>query len=267
MEEKILSSDTFNIIITTIILLSFGSLPIFFLFRYQRKRYLHKQELFEMKEAFNKNLLQSKLEIQEQTLTHIARELHDNISPLISIVQLNLGAPKLKKNPDIQPELSELKSNAGQLMTELKSLGVTLNTDHIMHLGFVDALWQELDRIERTKVFKTTRTVRGEKFRLRPEHEIILFRMCQEILNNIVKHSDAKTITAEIDYEPGIFQITISDDGSGFDTDYIDRHAAENNSTGLLNIRSRAKLINADINVFSAPRQGTNTTIKVSHNQ
>ncbi|GAB2809107.1 hypothetical protein GCM10027043_05380 [Ferruginibacter profundus] len=223
--------------------------------------------MLELKEIFNKNLLQSKLEIQEQTLGHIARELHDNISPLISIIQINLGTPKLKRAPEIQSELSELKSNANQLMTELKSLSLTLNTDHIMHCGFVDALWQELDRLERTKLYKTKRTLTGEKFRLRPEHEIILFRMCQELLNNIIKHAAAKNIFVQLDFNPGAYHLTITDDGKGFDIDGVQHNNPEKNSTGLLNIKSRAKLINAIVEVSSSPGKGTTTSITVSDNQ
>lgn len=267
MEENILNAGTLNIIITTIILLVIGIFIVLFLFRYQRKRYLHNEELIELREAFNRNLLQSKLEMQEQTLNHISKELHDNISPLISIIQINLGKPNLKKNPEIQPELAELKANAGQLMTELKSLSVTLNTDHIMHLGFADALWKELDRIERTGMFKTTRTVKGEKYRLRPEHEIILFRMCQELLNNAVKHSEAGIISVEIDYKSDELYLTIADDGKGFNTGLNEKHAAENNSTGLLNVRNRAKLIGATVRFESGINTGTTVSISLNAHQ
>jgi signal transduction histidine kinase len=263
MQEEFSQIDTFNLVITTAILVAFGGLLVFFLFQYQRKRYDHTREMLELREAFNKSLLQSKLEIQEQTLGHIARELHDNISPLISIIQINLGTPKLKKITDIQVEISDLKANAGQLMTELKSLSITLNTDYIMSCGFADALWQELDRLERTRQYKTIRTETGEKFRLRPEHEIMLFRMCQEILNNIIKHANAKTITVQIDYNPGKFQVNITDDGIGFDPGYTQSHSAEKASTGLLNIQSRAKLINAQFTINSKLQKGTIATITI----
>jgi len=263
MYSQLLQINTPTIIVSTLLQVSIGGLLIFFVLYYQRRRYRHKQEMLQLKEAFNQNLMQSKLEIQEQTLNHISRELHDNISPLISIIQINLGAPGLKKNQAIQPEITELKVNTNQLMAELKSLSVTLNTDHIMHIGFAEALWFELDRLERTKVFKTIRTITGEKFRLRPENEIILFRMCQEILNNIVKHANANNITVELNYEPGKYHLVITDDGIGFNTAEIDAAASGKNSTGLRNIQSRAMLINAQVNVSSTPGKGTTTNITV----
>lgn len=263
MEQKFAGVDTLNLIITTIVLLGVGLLLVFFLLQYQRKRFLHRQEMQEIKDTFHQSLLQSKLEIQEQTLGHISRELHDNISPLISIIQLNLGSPRLKKVPDIQPVIAELKATAGQLMTELKSLSIALNTDHIMHRGLTDALWDELDRIERTGQFKTIRTITGEKYRLGPEHEIILFRICQEVLNNIIKHSQASAINIQIDYTAQQFKISISDDGIGFDPQSAEEYSAKKRSTGLLNIQGRAKLINAEININSSPGNGATTSITV----
>lgn len=263
MYTQLLQVNTPTIVVTTLLQVGIGGLLIFFVLYYQRRRFLHKQEMLQLKDAFNQNLMQSKLEIQEQTLNHISRELHDNISPLISIIQLNLGAPALKKNQGIQPEIAELKVNTNQLMAELKSLSVTLNSDHIMHIGFADALWFELDRLERTKVFKTIRTITGEKFRLRPEHEIILFRMCQEILNNIVKHAHAKNITVELNYSPGKYHLVITDDGVGFNTEQVETESAGKNSTGLRNIQSRARLINAQVITASIPGKGTNTSITI----
>lgn len=264
MEQKISGLDTFNLILTTAVLLGVGLLLVLLLFQYQRKKYLHYQEVRDLKDAFSKSLLQSKLEIQEQTLGHISRELHDNISPLISIIQLNLGTPRLKKITDIQPDLNELRANANQLMTELKSLSVTLNTDYIMHRGLMDALWEDLDRIERTKQLKTVRTITGEKYRLSPEHEILLFRICQEILNNIVKHAKATIIIVQIDYTPDQYKICITDNGIGFDPNNAEEENTSKKSTGLLNIQSRAKLINAEISIHSVPEKGTSTTITIS---
>jgi len=264
MQKIFLNTDNLNLVISTAVLLFMGILLVFFLFRYQRKRFAHAQELFELRELFNQSLLQSKLEIQEHTIGHIARELHDNISPLISIIQISLGIPKFKKIPDISQEIAELRSNTNQLMTELKSISLTLNTDHIMTQGFAEALWQELNRLERTKLYNTVRTVTGEKFRLRPEHEIILFRICQELLNNIVKHAEAQNITVLLQYQERQFSVSISDDGKGYEVENTGA-GVRTNSTGLINIAARAKLIGAKVETISTPGSGTATSITIPH--
>ncbi len=261
MPETNADVNVLTILITTGILLFLGVLVIYFLFQYQRRRYKHQQELKDLKEAFNQNLLQSKLEIQEQTLEHIAKELHANFSHLVSVININLGTINPTKPAEMQERIAEAKSLAKQLMLELKALSVTLNTDHIMHTGFLTALENELNRLERTKLYKTILTKTGEEYRLRPENEIIFFRMCQEILNNIVKHAGAKTITVIVDYAPDLFTLQITDDGKGFDMAAAEKLSAEKGSTGLRNIQNRSRLIDAAVTTTSQPGSGTTTKV------
>jgi hypothetical protein len=145
----------------------------------------------------------------------------------------------------------------------LKALSASLNTDHIMHIGFVKALENELARLGKLKKCEITFTKTGQEYRLRPEHEIILFRLCQEVLNNVIKYANPKSVKTLINYNPANFELTITDDGIGFDTELADRQRAEKESTGLLNIQKRARLINADIVINSQPGKGTEVTIIV----
>jgi signal transduction histidine kinase len=262
MQTK-LSEVTLTIIITTILLLLLGSLLVYFLFLYQRKRYRHKQELLELRESFNQNLLQSKLEIQEQTLDHIAKELHANFSHLVSVININLSTLIPDRPEELKLKVAETKSLAKQLMAELKVLSVSLNTDHIMQVGFIKALENELNRLDRTGQYNVTLTKTGHDYWLKPENEIILFRMCQETLNNIVKHADAKAIKVWLDYSPDNFKLVFNDDGKGFNVVEILERYSDNESTGLRNIKIRSKLINAKLIIESEPGKGTTTSISI----
>jgi signal transduction histidine kinase len=250
-----------TIIISTLLLLLFGGIIIRYIFLYQHKRYRHRQEVVELREAFNQTLLQSKLEIQEQTLDHIAKELHANFSHLVSLININLSEILPQGSGDMKDSIIETKSLAKQLLSELKALSASLNTDHIMHIGFVNALNNEIERLAKTRRYQVTFTKAGQEYRLRPEHEIILFRLCQEILNNIVKYAKAKSVKALLDFSPNLFTLVIEDDGIGFDVDTAIAQSADKESTGLINIRKRAKLINAGINIESVYDKGTKFTI------
>src|SRR5687767_793739 len=83
---------SFTIIISTLLILSFAVIIVYFLFLYQNKRHSHQKEVMELRENFNQTLLQSKLEIQEQTLDHISKELHANFSHLVSLININLAS-------------------------------------------------------------------------------------------------------------------------------------------------------------------------------
>jgi signal transduction histidine kinase len=259
---------SFVIIITTLLLLIFGGIIVRYIFLDQQKKFRHKQDVVEMREAFNQTLLQSKLEIQEQTLDHISKELHANFSHLVSLININLSEILPQSSPEMKESVMETKSLAKQLLSELKALSASLNTDHIMHIGFSKALNNELQRLGNNKRYHVTLTKTGQEYRLPPEHEIILFRLCQEVLNNILKYAKAKSITAILDYTPQLFRLEVADDGTGFDVNQALEQSAEKESTGLINIRKRARLINATVQIDSKPGNGTRFTISIPpHNK
>lgn len=254
-----------TIIISTAIVLCLSIAIIYFLFLYQRKRFRHQQELVEIREAFSQTLLQSKLAIQEQTLDHISKELHANFSHLVSLININLSEILPQSPVEQRESIIETKSLAKQLMSELKALSASLNTDHIIHIGFVKALDNELSRLAKTKRYEVIIAKTGEEYRMLPEHEIILFRLCQEVLNNVVKYSKASKVSTSLNFSPDQFTLTIADDGAGFNVEEALQQSGEKQSTGLLNIRKRAALINAEFNIASQNGEGTLVSINIPH--
>ncbi len=254
------SEITLTILISTTLLLFFGAVIIYFLFRYQRKRQQHEKEMLRLKESYNQTLLKSKMEIQEQTLDHIAKELHSNIGHLASLININM-AEILERSEESQRENAiETKSLAKQLLAELKALSTALNTDYIMKIGFDRALEKELQRVTKTMKFPATLTKSGSPFSLRPDREIILFRLCQEVINNTVKYAEAEHLYASIVYEEDTLIVGIEDDGNGFD---IESAEDKSESTGMINIRVRAQAINSTIKIQSEIGKGTVVSIKV----
>jgi len=250
-----------TIIISTLGFLLLGASVIYFLFLYQKKRFRHQQELLEMREAFNQTLLQSKLAIQEQTLDHISKELHANFSHLVSLININLAELLPLTSTDTREHVMETKSLVKQLMSELKALSASLNTDHIIHIGLFKALENELGRLG--KKYEITITKTGEEYRLKPDHETILFRLCQEVLNNIIKYSEASRIITSLSYNADSFILSISDNGTGFNVQQVMEASGEKQSTGLLNIKKRASLIHGELHINSVPGEGTTVTIQI----
>jgi signal transduction histidine kinase len=252
-----------TVIISTTLLLLFGSLIVYYFFQQQRRRYQHIQEVTELRESFNQILLQSKLEIQEQTLDHIAKELHANFSHLVSLININLAAILAESHGKVKENIQETKSLAKQLMADLKVLSVSLNSDYLIKTGFSKALSSELDRLSKTGRYKVTLSKTGQEYRIKSDREIILYRLCQETLNNIVKHSGAKIIHVSLDYSSSSFKVQITDDGKGFDVDLIEENNSEQGSTGLINMKNRARLINGELVISSEPGKGTSVSVLV----
>jgi signal transduction histidine kinase len=250
-----------TLIISTSLILLFAITTICILYINQRKRYRHQEEVLKMKEEFNKALFQSSLEIQEHTLDHIAKELHANICHLVSLININL-AEIIKQNPaEPNENILETKSLTKQLLSEMKALSASLNTDHIRNIGFRKAIENELGRISKATKSIINFTVSGEEKKLCPEHEIILFRLCQEVLNNVVKYAKANKVTVTIEHMTDQMKVSIMDNGIGFDVNLAKQKSAERESTGLINIEKRARLIDADFNIISKAGEGTRIDI------
>lgn len=258
-------ATSLTIIISTLIVLSLSLAIIYFLFLYQRKRFRHQQELMAMREEYHKTLHESQLAIQEQMLDQISKELHANVSHLVSLININLSEI-LPQSPTNQREsIIETKSLAKQLMAELKALSASLNTDHIKHIGFVKALENELNRVSKTKKYKINIIKNGEEYRMLAEHEFILFRLCQEVLNNIVKYSRATEVSTTFHFSPDHFALTITDNGIGFNVEEALNLRGEKQSTGLINMRKRATHIKAAFEINSELQKGTTVNIHIPY--
>lgn len=252
---------TLTIIISTCLLLVFGIIIARYIFLYQRKRYRHQQEVIELREDFTQTLLQSKIEIQEQTLNHISKELHANFSQLVSLININLSEILPQSSDQMKENIIETKVLAKQLLGDLKSLSVSLNTEHIMKIGIAKALENELARFSKTKRYKTLLTKTGNEYRLSPDREIILFRLCQEALNNTLKYAKASTINVTIDFEEAFLTLELIDDGIGFNLERAIDQSGERESTGILNMQKRAKLIDGTLDIKSTIGEGTKVKI------
>lgn len=267
MQESSAQEVILTILVSTSIILFFVCLLTYFFFRQQKKRFQHQQEVLELRESFSRTILQSKLEIQEKTLDHIAKELHANFGHLISLININLSAILAQSSPEVQSHVTETKMLAKELMTEVKTMSVSLNSEHIMQAGFVKKLENELARLDKTKKYKVNYLKKGYPVRLPSGEEIVLYRLCQEILNNIVKHSDATEVNVDLVFTNKNLSLSIADNGKGFDTALAASLAMEKESTGLLNIAGRAKHINAQLEILSIPGNGTTVKLEIPLNK
>lgn len=251
------------VIFGSILLVSLGTVIIIVLFLYQRKRYRHRQEMIKMQETFSREILHSKNEIQEQTLQHIATEIHDNFSPTLSVINLNLAGVIPNIQDPSKETIIDTKVLVKQLMAEMKTLSSSLNTDQISRIGFEKALEKYVEQLKKTGFYVIDFVKTGLQYRLTANKEIILLRMCQEILNNIVKHANAKHISILINYGIDSYSVEIRDDGDGFEESLLNTSSDKQDSTGLRNLRNRAQVIEAALIIDSRPGQGTTILINL----
>ena len=242
----------------TLVLLILSSFGIIFTIIHKKKQQANKNEKNLLKTRFQEELLQSQLEIKEQTLQHLAYELHDNLGQVASLIKINLNVLKLDDHAQATQKIEDTKELIRQLITDLKLLSVRLGSDKVTKLGIIKGLENEVERLNKTGLFKTTLQHYGAIPALDSNTTIILYRMVQEIINNIIKHSGAKTIDVSLKVVRNFFTLVINDDGLGFNMD-----EELTNGSGLTNLHNRAKLINATLLIDSSPKKGTKILIEL----
>ncbi len=210
------------------------------------------------KVVFGQELLRAKMEIKEQTLRQIAFELHDNLGQIASLIKINLTTLEWNNQPKAVEKIEDTKNLVRQLIADLKSLSISLNSDRISQLGLVKALELEVETINKTGQFQAMLTVERFARRLEPNLTTILYRIAQEILNNAVKHSQCKQISVSISENGNLITFVFHDDGVGFNV-----NEANEAGSGLGNLQSRAKLINGRLSVQSSPGNGTTIVVEV----
>jgi signal transduction histidine kinase len=252
-----MSDITLIIVSGTLLLLLVASFVTSFLFVYQRRQNAYIQEREELKNVYQQEILKAQLEMKEQTLYTVAQEIHDNIGQILSLVKLNLNTVVLENSSPAAEKIATTKQLVSKAIQDLRNLSKTLNSEHVSHQNLSQSLQFELDLIGRTGVCTTQLEVEGTEKALDPQKQLIVFRIVQESLNNIIKHAQAQHISVILQYFSGRLNLRIQDDGTGFDSASLQEKNARDKGTGLRNMYNRAQLIGATFDISSQPGKGT----------
>jgi signal transduction histidine kinase len=253
MPDKTYSEEVFVLILVGIIVfLVITGLLVVIGFYYQKKKFQHKQQLASQEKEYAQQLLQSQLEIQEQTFNSISSEIHDNVGQILSLakVQLNILDQKTVVDKGL---LRDAKESVGKALTDLRDIAKSLSSDRILQSGLFEVTQSELQRIHRTGIMCTSIEQKGTEINISNQKKLIIFRIIQESLQNIIKHSNADNINIVFTYDKEQIAITITDDGKGFDTCMLEKKDGQ----GLQNIPTRANLIGGSAKIVSQPGFGT----------
>ncbi len=252
--------ETMVIIVSAILLLMVVTLITFFSIFQKRKTQLLIEKA-EQKQKFDEEIVKSQTEIQEQTFQNISWELHDNIGQLLSVARMQLNMLHPDVSEENQKRLEETVEVVAKSLQEVRALSKSLNTDFIKNIGLYKALRNELQRFNKLNFLEANIEVIGNEVAIDPKEEIIIFRILQEFFSNVIKHSKASELSVKLLYKEDSLEITAKDDGVGFDFNNVVE------GTGLINMRSRAQLINAVLAIDAAPNQGVLLTLHYPTNK
>jgi len=250
---------TIVIIAGTILLMSLVFFIVLSAIMYQKARNSHEQNYQYLKNKYDKEILQANIEVKQTTLNKISEEIHDNVGQLLSLVKLNLyQLNKINKNERISDTI-ELTNTA---ILGLRNIAHIISSNKLDDTSLTDLLKKEIEQINKTKIIIGDLHV-SEMFNdnLSSEITLILYRMSQEIINNIIKHSKATKAIINITQNKSKMHLQISDNGIGFNIDEI-----EGKNNGFQNLKRRAKIINADLKISSTKNIGTEVLITITNN-
>jgi signal transduction histidine kinase len=251
-------SDLTPIILVTVLLFIVAAGIIVFVLIYQKKQLQYTSERKQMKASYEKEILESRLEIQEQTMKSISQEVHDNVGQVLSVAKLNLNMINVNDpGPVVEEKLNDVSELLRKAIQDLRDLSKSLHSDVITENGLLKAIEYESEILKKTGAYVITLTINGNYYHLPEQKELILFRMFQEIINNIIKHAQASAIDITVSFQPQQFMLCICDNGIGFNITDIDR----TKGIGLKNIINRSQLIGAYYFIDSRIAKGT--TIKI----
>lgn len=197
---------------------------------------------------------------QEKERTEIGRELHDNINQILTTTKLYLDLAI--NEPEIRDEiLPKCYNNISNTIEELRMLSKSLVPPSLGDMGIVEAINEMINDIERTGRLKIKFQSRGvESPAMDSQLKLMVFRIVQEQINNILKHAEAETATINLNFNTNALNLSIIDNGKGFDPTQKAR------GIGLNNIASRAELYNGVMEINSAPGKGCTLTVTIPIN-
>jgi len=226
---------------------------IYFLFLYKRKQVEYEWEREQAKQL----LLKTEIEIKEQTLSYISRELHDNLGQIASLIKINLGMVNLSEDNSDFDKIKDSRGLIKSLILDIKSLSTTLKGENLQRFGLVEMIKKDLTRLEKISHIKVDFVCENKLPELPSEKQVFLYRMTQEVFNNILQHSGATKAKLFISVSNNVnIELKFIDNGIGFD---VNTNEAGN---GLINLEERCKLINATLVINSVVGKGTE--IKIS---
>jgi PAS domain S-box-containing protein len=202
------------------------------------------------------------IEAQEQERARIGRELHDDVNQRLAMLAIELERvqenwPELPS--DVRSRMQELRKQVGEISNDVQVLSHELHSAKLEYLGVVKGMrsWckEFADKQGMEIEFKGVEGLSS----LPPEVSLCLFRVLQEALHNVAKHSGVRQIEVQLREDSGELHLVVSDSGSGFDLET----ALQGPGLGLTSMRERVRLVDGIIEIQSKPMGGTAVHVRI----
>lgn len=219
------------------------------------------KRLLEENLAKEKELIEAKLQAEEEQRTQIGQDLHDGVGQVLAYLSLRLGLAKMKSSANLD-ELQQLEQSARSALEQVRLLSRTLAPPALRDLGLRDAVIELVDSYDIIKkpILKLHIYRQSEDYNLNMDNKIMVYRILQELLSNSFKYAKASKITIKLFFQHNTFHFEFSDDGIGFDLTTVKK------GIGLESIRSRVAFYQGKMTLATKPGKGNKVSIQLPLN-
>ena len=247
-------------------MLVFISGIVIFIFQYRRRKLQYDKEKALIKEQHLEEILNTRLEIQQQTMQDIGREIHDNIGQKLTLASIYANKITYEnKFPDQGGQIAAIGEILTESIEELRKLSRNL-TNSNADIGELKALIEnECKRVNELNICNLSYSFNETDYTISNTLKNFILRIIQEFLQNSLKHASCKNILLNFEHnETGLF-IAIQDDGIGFKEN--GNASRTKKGIGLMNMKKRAELIGAEFSLKSEINQGTKLDLFIPDNK
>ncbi|NNU33192.1 hypothetical protein HK413_01575 [Mucilaginibacter sp. S1162] len=256
------------ILIATLIFLLAPMFIILYVVIYNRRKIRHIEEKEQMKQTFDAEIIKTQLEVQEQTMQNIGADLHDNIGQLLSLSSLTLNSIQLDDLEKARQKIDAAIDLTGRSIKEMRLLGKLLQGDQLLGVGLSEAICHEINWVEKSGKFRVNYVNEGDlPGNNNLDKDLIIFRILQEVINNIIKHSFATQINIKLSYINSNMQLHIEDNGIGFNLENLQNGHPDGyrGGMGLQNMHKRARIVGGEVVIKAKEGKGTSTTVIIPY--
>ncbi|MBZ5857261.1 sensor histidine kinase [Flavihumibacter profundi] len=201
-----------------------------------------------------KRILSTRIEVYEETIQNISREIHDNVNQLLTLSKLNLNSIDNTSNNENRIQIA--KDLITTAIGELTNISRSLSAEILNEVGLFRSIEIETERLNKINLIEIETDLRCNVPALNPDLQLIIYRIFQESLRNSIIHGKASKIKIELELLNQNLLLTITDNGKGFD--YTKFFESENFvHQGLKNMKKRIELVNGKMIINSKLEQGT----------
>ncbi|WP_165836306.1 tetratricopeptide repeat-containing sensor histidine kinase [Taibaiella soli] len=221
------------------------------------------QKITELRQEKEIAVLKAVAGAEEEERKRIAQELHDGVSGTLSVIKMRFSA----LDADTQAGTKETIQLLDSVINDIRNTAHNLSPEMILSEGLQEAVTFFSNAVNQSQSIRIGVQFSGDMQQLPPDFQLSIFRIIQELIQNVIKHAQAKNVLLQLGFWENLFSLTVEDDGIGFDatlreSSYDNTATRPRNGLGLVNVRKRVKALHGELNVDSIPGSGTTVYIE-----